>query len=474
MISIGSMPDRTARCWFRSALTIVAISSMATGCANGLRFQQTASVGGQSVAPNIRSNPLVKSVVRRSVTQPISETRATTQRNRAPAAHRSSGSPIRLASAEESVEPTWISDDGYDGRAEVPSPAPILNPIPQGVDVDIVDSATDVVSDELVPEPMYGCPFGPTWRPPGTSGIWPPDEYLCDGGDRQGAVEAWANGQLVGVDPQDTVAHVRSARGGEQIVESNCVCIYAPRFGAVRHLTGIQTSDQRFRLSTLDAPEETVEQVGRDGAKSAAYLAGAAEGILLQPPIEASQRDGGDIVTELRGPQEDAFYLRLNENLERLLVHESAGSAKLAVADAALAAIQWTDRVAVQMAIEQQEVVAQLDYEPVQQTYQYETPPGRPCLKLVKLASRGQAQPGDEIAFLIRFRNTSPDTLEHVMLVDNLTTRLEYISGSQECSLDAQFASQENQGGSLVLKWRLDEPLPSGAEGVIHFRCRVR
>ena len=61
-----------------------------------------------------------------------------------------------------------------------------------------------------------------------------------------------------------------------------------------------------------------------------------------------------------------------------------------------------------------------------------------------------------------------------VTIVDSLTTRLEYVPDSAQCSVPAKFMTQENDGESLVLRWEIAEPLQVGDGGLIRFKCRVR
>jgi hypothetical protein len=60
-----------------------------------------------------------------------------------------------------------------------------------------------------------------------------------------------------------------------------------------------------------------------------------------------------------------------------------------------------------------------------------------------------------------------------VVIADSLTARLEYIKDSQQCSIDAQFASVPNDVGSSALRWEITE-LKGGEGGVISFDCKVR
>jgi uncharacterized repeat protein (TIGR01451 family) len=100
--------------------------------------------------------------------------------------------------------------------------------------------------------------------------------------------------------------------------------------------------------------------------------------------------------------------------------------------------------------------------------------PNNPKLRLIKLASTGVAQPGDEVEFTLRFDNVGDRVIGNVAILDSLTTRLEYIEGSQKCSLPADFETRPNDGSSLKLRWQIREPLEPGQGGVIQFRCRVR
>jgi hypothetical protein len=48
------------------------------------------------------------------------------------------------------------------------------------------------------------------------------------------------------------------------------------------------------------------------------------------------------------------------------------------------------------------------------------------------------------------------------------------VPDSQKSSVPSTFSTQANEGGSLVLRWELSEPLMPGHGGVLQFRCRVR
>ncbi len=97
-----------------------------------------------------------------------------------------------------------------------------------------------------------------------------------------------------------------------------------------------------------------------------------------------------------------------------------------------------------------------------------------PLLRVVKLADRETARPGDVIKFTLRFDNLGQRELFEVRIIDNLTPRLEYIAGSATCELAGGLDIVPNGEGSSVLTFRLDEPLNGETGGVITFECRVR
>ena len=84
------------------------------------------------------------------------------------------------------------------------------------------------------------------------------------------------------------------------------------------------------------------------------------------------------------------------------------------------------------------------------------------------------AHAGETVQFTIRFDNVGDEAVGNVTIIDNLTTRLEYIADSQECSLTAGFSADDNAGQSSLLRWEIAEPLEPSEGGIIRFECRVR
>jgi uncharacterized repeat protein (TIGR01451 family) len=137
------------------------------------------------------------------------------------------------------------------------------------------------------------------------------------------------------------------------------------------------------------------------------------------------------------------------------------------------AAVTWSHEVAVQVVIDNiatHEDVAGTAPESMH-IYSLE---GKPRLRVCKLASRQDARPGETVEFTLLFENVGDQTIGNVTVIDNLTTRLEYVTDSQSCSLQSNFSSAVNQGESLMLRWEIVEPMKVGESGVIRFTCRVR
>src|SRR5690606_23596303 len=91
--------------------------------------------------------------------------------------------------------------------------------------------------DGFVPAPCSHdgcacCNYGPVRGPS--------DEYLCDGGDHGLPAAVLKDWSVAGLEQEDTVAHYDTVDGRTIITPSNKVCIYAPRFAAVRKVVDLE------------------------------------------------------------------------------------------------------------------------------------------------------------------------------------------------------------------------------------------
>jgi uncharacterized repeat protein (TIGR01451 family) len=128
----------------------------------------------------------------------------------------------------------------------------------------------------------------------------------------------------------------------------------------------------------------------------------------------------------------------------------------------------------VQILLDKKNVTADVKYDQSMSLYTVKSRLGSPRLQLVKVASTSFAKPGEEVDFTLRVDNIGNETIDKVAILDSLSTRLEYVPNSAQCSVDATFRVGRNEADSLVLRCELTKPLEPGQGGIVRFRCRVR
>lgn len=362
------------------------------------------------------------------------------------------------------------------------SPKPVSAPIETrqaSAQVPVVNGAAiertpavqaEPVCNEGLPIPL-GC--NPPWAPPGIAGPWPHDEYLEDGGDRDVQVNLGREGEIRGLELEDTVAIFDTADGVTIIKPSNRVCLYAPRFAAVRKVTGVAQNLQNDQPIGVRLPVRAVAEREELFATTAVQPVQPVGGIgTKQPSIERVRETPIPFISEqpIAGIESG---LATYENLRILRQGVFEESEKARLMEAVDAAITWSHDQAVQVMLNEQHAIAITSDQRAQVTFSVEEPE-RPCLRVIKVASRKTAQPGDIVDFTIRFDNLGDQVIRHVVLMDNLTTRLEYVAGTAQSSRSADFSAEPNEGDSVVLRWDFVDPLPVGQGGLVRFHCRVR
>jgi uncharacterized repeat protein (TIGR01451 family) len=322
-----------------------------------------------------------------------------------------------------------------------------------------------------------GCgPYPVPWMPDGLAGPWPADEYICDGGDRGVEVSVLADWTVRNLDITDTVAHYDTLRGETVVEPSNRICIYAPRFAAVRTVKGLnayQLNDGPVAAQDRAVPNANKETVfaasntlrvqprGQFGLKPTTIYRGRNMGVPLEGiEVPAALVSGFS-------PHEDFSIIKLGvTNLEE----------KARLASSVDAAIAWTGAESVSVVFDGKlpvESVTNVADVAAEQIYRYDLL-GKPRLRIVKTASKQNARPGEIVDFTLRFDNIGDQTIGNVTIIDNLTTRLEYVDGSVQSSVGANFVTHDNEADSLVLRWEVTDPLKVGDGGIIRFKARVR
>jgi uncharacterized repeat protein (TIGR01451 family) len=313
----------------------------------------------------------------------------------------------------------------------------------------------------------------PPWTPDGIRQPWPEDEYLRDGGDRRIPTGVNRDWRVYGLEMEDAVAHYDTLDGRRIVEPSNEVFIYSPRFGAVRQVVGLVANKQAV------ATQGVTKDIALDKPTHTQLIGSTTQN--LQPGNEISARpthafvtkQGDGAISTAVGPRSFQDGFKPYENLAVIRTGQIDGSEALRLAKSAQAAVSWDEIQAVQVIIDKRGPMTAVKDEKVESVYRVVFE-GRPALRLIKVASTAFANPGEEVWFTLRFDNLGNETIGNVTILDSLSTRLEYVEGSAQCSLEASFGTEPNEGGSAVLRCEVKDPLEAGQGGIIRFRCKVR
>jgi uncharacterized repeat protein (TIGR01451 family) len=312
------------------------------------------------------------------------------------------------------------------------------------------------------------------WKPPGIACPWPPEEYLCDGGDSGSPVAVAPNWEIYGLGLEDTVAHYDSLDGRTLVEPSNKVCVYAPRFGAVRVISRIAENENINQAGGVELPQQAVkaELVAVPTSSLQRYQARGELGTKIASAYRGRQSDGAMSSALFASGFQDTFLPFENLSAIRQGIFQQAEKARLI--EGVQAAIVWSQDLAVQAVLNGRVAIALTQNERTEEIFTVKDLRNSPKLRVIKVASTQSAQPGEFVDFTLRFDNVGDQPLGNIVLVDNLTTRLEYVPDSAQSSLAARFAVEPNEADSLVLRWEIDDPIDPGEGGIVRFRCRLR
>lgn len=301
----------------------------------------------------------------------------------------------------------------------------------------------------------------------------PYDEYICDGGDDAPSVSVRRDWSVHGLNQEDTIVHFDTLKGDTEWTASNKVCLYAPRFGAVRQVTGMVVNDQADRLADarkglppiIDEELRIVSDMNQPRQPVA--------GVGIKQAQSVHDKNKGLTAERTNGPKQVYLDLLPYEQMDLIRKGVLSNSDKPRLAQTAANALVWTENQAVQVVLDGKlPLEAKLNRE-VGETVLYDLA-GKPRMRIIKIADRSDAHPGDIVSFTLRFDNVGDQKVGNVTIIDNLTTRLEYIADSQECSHEAVFHSELNDGETAILRWEIKDPMRVSEGGIIRFKCRVR
>ena len=299
------------------------------------------------------------------------------------------------------------------------------------------------------------------------------DEYICDGGDQKTRVAVNQNWVVSGLDLEDTIAHYDTVDGRTVVTPSNDVCIYAPRFAAVRKIVRTSEDEELLVMQSVDLPLPPLTNQLTNVPTPVHSPIPLQTDIGLRGALAVRHRTRGLDILHALPVAELAKNFQIHEDFQivRIGIHDK--HERPALEEFVQAAKTWTDQLAPEVMVEAEPAIVETTVERPELLYRIDLE-GEPRIRIVKLASQKSALPGEVIIFTLRFDNIGDQTIGNVTIMDNLTTRLEYIPDSAECDLKAEFFTDPNKGESLALRWEIQEPLKSGHGGIIRFRCRVR
>ncbi|MFQ5732459.1 MAG: hypothetical protein ACE5KM_10970 [Planctomycetaceae bacterium] len=301
-----------------------------------------------------------------------------------------------------------------------------------------------------------------------------PDEYLFDGGDRAKPIH-FDDFRRLGLDTEDTIAEYSDHTGKRKFAPSNRIAVYSPRFAAVR---------------TIGQPEQ-----GVGGNRAVSMLLGSKPGGVdgRLAPLNHKGRSVPDAVrVRARGSGIDAdrkaahsqstvavashgLNTRALENLAIIRNGQFDRTQEAVLATGIQATVTWTKpRFPVVVGTTQQSGEVSARFNPSEYIGREDMRKTTGKLRIVKVADKETARPGEVVTFTIRYDNLGDRALHHIRILDNLTPRLEYVKDSADSDRAGRLVVEENHEGSLVLKFEVTDPLPGHKGGVVKFQAKVR
>ena len=314
--------------------------------------------------------------------------------------------------------------------------------------------------------------FGGDWC--GDDYARPPiEEYVCNGGDQNVQVQVKRDWTVQGLHPGDTVIHYDTLDGKTYVEPSNDVCLYAPRFAAVRKVYGIVAHEQSDRLVGVDAPlgPKLSTDLGQPTTVVQPLQAIRKHAVAGMQSFREKTRGIGIDNAQRPGITEDQFLPFEDLSIIRRGLYDNTEKARLT--ERLMAAYTWSSDQAVQVLIDNKPAVQLIGTSGLQSVYTYEMP-DKSQVRIVKIASKQNAQPGELVEFTLRFDNVGDLPIGNVTIIDKLHDRLEYVPDTARCSLAAEFKTEDEDGSARILRWEITEPLQVGDGGLIRFTCRVR
>jgi len=328
----------------------------------------------------------------------------------------------------------------------------------------------------------------------------PEEEYVHNGcispyRDKLGPAAAGAvtgpglnhEGRVQGMRAEDTVAEYTDGCGERNLIASNRVCLIVPRFGILRselplaqYDSTVGTYDTRCVTAQdlMRLRQPIIQALQREQLKG--YFgrerpSGMNNTERLQPLIRLEVLEGVQVNV---GPYEQLCTkpLYLLTDIERTLLKRQIEAARSYSGIERVSGFQASIGAALMGRIEGGPEVVRVTAETRDLTTvccKEAHVPDKP-LVLIKWADKESAQVGDVVTFFLRYSNQGFKPITEVAVSDSLATRLEYVPGTAQSNRPTVFTTQENEAGSVLLRWEISGRLLPGETGVLRFQARVR
>jgi uncharacterized repeat protein (TIGR01451 family) len=307
---------------------------------------------------------------------------------------------------------------------------------------------------------------------PGTVFESYPDEYICDGGDRDIPIH-YIDDKMQGLETEDAAIEYRDDLDKRHVRPTNRVCIYAPRFASISTISEPIEDVGGGRLRQNVNAQIGVDMINREAVFAQHQREGTVRLVTRERGSVVEIDTAAEAVDQPIIPQTDVHTAYVAEELAflRTGVIKQADEARLATS--ITSAVVWTR--------DQYPVIAAKSVQGIELRSRFKADElvGQESrrltgLRIVKLADKRIADSGDIVTFTIRYDNLGNREISDVVIVDNLTPRLEYVADSADSDVPARFEIEDNGEGSSVLKWILENPVEGGKGGVVTFKALVR
>jgi uncharacterized repeat protein (TIGR01451 family) len=315
------------------------------------------------------------------------------------------------------------------------------------------------------------------------------EECLRDGGDQGQKAGLDRNGHLQGLDPADTVAEYSDTRGQRRLAISNCVCICVPRFLVLRSETVLasyhmqvspgdtQVVQGHQSVQTKMTSEQTRQNEHLSGLSGRERLRGAINSqnlgrIERLEVLSAYQMDigpgtflGTKMLSKLTRDQRVLLKKQMEYAQQLGQPYGLGGVGQVQAGPTAVGRMQGVNVLGTLQEV--RAITVTCNQAPV-------PPPAGKPLALYKWADKQGAKVGEVVTMFLKYSNQGGQPITDVALSDSLTGRLEYLPGSAKSDRDAVFTMQNNEAGSVILRWEVSGKLQAGESGVVSFQARVR